>query len=324
VGADQAVELTGYDAALSGAAYYVRREGGYLRLSGSTRLDFIQRQTTNDVTLLSDDRAVTTVLTTSTARILDVWQMVQEDDSVGIITLPGNASSTASFLQGKIFFMDDVAVEDRSEAVAQIELIGPEIGSLLQDFGLPELLSPDQVCPIEIMGVGGRVVGQRANMGGALLLVPSAGAQKVVAALEETGVVLLAPASVDTLRVEAGLPAPGTELTEDYTPLEVGLDYAISDSKGCYTGQEVIARQLTYDKVTRRLVGLRLQAPVSAGAVVSVEGRSVGVVTSYADSPRFGSIALAYVKRPYHEPGVQAAAGESEGVKAVVELLPFG
>jgi folate-binding protein YgfZ len=321
---DQAVERSGYDAALSGAAYYVRRDGGFLRLTGSTRLDFIQRQTTNDVTLLSDGRALTTVLTTPTARILDVWQMVLEDESMGLITLPGRAPSTASFLQGKIFFMDDVSVEDRSGEIARLELVGPEIDSLLRRFGLAEPPSADQVCPIEIAGVGGRVLGQRGFVGSALLLIPSGDVQKGVDALEGAGVVPLSPESLDTLRIEAGLPAPGAELTEDYTPLEAGLDYAISDSKGCYTGQEVIARQLTYNKVTRRLVGLRLRAPVSVGAAVSVEGRSVGAVTSYADSPRFGPIALAYMKQPYHEPGVEAAIGESNGVKAVVEPLPFG
>jgi folate-binding protein YgfZ len=325
VDTNQAVDLPGYEAVLNGAAYYVRQGGGFLRLTGSTRLDFIQRQTTNDVNLLSADRVVTTVLTTPNARMLDVWQMIKEGDAVGIITLPGHDSSTTNFLQNRIFFADEVVVENRSGELAQLELAGPEIGSLLRRFGLAEPPSPDRVAPIVIDGVEGRLLGQRGiGENGALLLVPSGSVAQVAEALESGDASPLAAESYQALRIEAGLPATGAELTDDYTPLEAGLDYAISDSKGCYTGQEIIARQLTYDKVTRHLAGLRLQGPVPAGAAVLAEGRSVGVVTSYVDSPRFGCIGLAYVKRPHHEPGVEVAVGESAGVEAVVEALPFG
>jgi folate-binding protein YgfZ len=323
MGADRAVNLAGYGAVLEGAAYYTRRDGGFLRLTGSTRLDFIQRQTTNDVNLLTDDQVLTTVLTTPNARMLDVWMMVDEGESVGIVTLPGNASSTASFLQSRIFFNDEVAVENHSDDFVQLELAGPQAASLLRRFGLSELPSPDRVCPVEIGGVGGRLLGQRGLEGGALLLVSSSGAQPVAGALEDAGAVSLTAEGYDLLRIESGISAPGAELTEDYTPLEAGLDYAISGSKGCYTGQEVIARQITYDKVTRRLVGLRLQGSVSAGAPVLADGRNVGVVTSSVDSPRFGPIALAYVKRPHYEPAVEVAVGESGGVMGVVAALPF-
>jgi folate-binding protein YgfZ len=321
--ADQALNLAGYDAALKSAAYYARPDGGFLRLVGATRLDFIQRQTTNDVNLLSEDRALTTVLTAPNARMLDVWRMVDEGESVGIVTLPGNASSTASFLQSKIFFNDEVAVENHSDDFAQLEMIGPETAALLHRFGLSEPLSPDRVCPVEIGGVGGRILGQRGLEGGALLLVPSGGTQQVGKALEDAGAAPLAAEGYNLLRIEAGIPAPGAELTEDYTPLEAGLDYAISGTKGCYTGQEVIARQITYDKVTRHLVGLRLQELVFTGASVMAGGRSMGVVTSSVDSPRFGPIALAYVKRPYHEPAVEVAVGEPAGVVGRVAALPF-
>jgi folate-binding protein YgfZ len=320
MGADRAVNLAGYDAVLEGAAYYTRRDGGFLRLTGSTRLDFIQRQTTNDVNLLTDDQVLTTVLTTPNARMLDVWMMVDEGESVGIVTLPGNASSTASFLQSRIFFNDEVAVEDRSDQVAQIELIGPDAGTLVDCFGLSEPLLPERVCPVEIDGVGGRILGFVSR---ALLLAPADGAQKVAAALENAGAAPLTAEAYNLLRIEAGLPTAGAELTEDYTPLEAGLDYAISGTKGCYTGQEVIARQITYDKVTRRLVGLKLRESVFAGAPVMADGRSVGVVTSSVDSPRFGPIALAYVKRPYHEPAVEVAVGEPAGVMGIVAALPF-
>jgi folate-binding protein YgfZ len=102
------------------------------------------------------------------------------------------------------------------------------------------------------------------------------------------------------MRVEAGLPAAGAELSEDYTPLEAGLAAAISSTKGCYTGQEVLARQITYDKVTQHLCGLRLTRRAQPGGRVwAPDGSPVGRVTSAATSPRFGEIALAVVKRPH-------------------------
>src|SRR5690606_39681801 len=116
----------------------------------------------------------------------------------------------------------------------------------------------------------------------------------------DAGAVPLGEEAYDVLRVEAGLPASGTELTEDFTPLETGLAYTVSTSKGCYTGQEVLARQINYDKVSRQLVGLRLKEPAPAGSAVRAEGRPAGTVTSVVLSPEHGWIALAVVRRPHH------------------------
>ncbi|MBI3957498.1 MAG: aminomethyl transferase family protein, partial [Chloroflexi bacterium] len=102
-------------------------------------------------------------------------------------------------------------------------------------------------------------------------------------------------------RIELGRPAPGAELTGEYNPLEAGLAWAVADNKGCYTGQEIIARQITYDKVTKTLVGLRSDAPLPVGAEVTANGRAVGVVTSSGFSPALGGpLALAVVKRPFN------------------------
>jgi len=131
----------------------------------------------------------------------------------------------------------------------------------------------------------------------------------------------LTPEEYHCMRVECGQPAPFSEWTEDYTPLEVGLEWAVSDRKGCYTGQEVLARQVNYDKITRQLVGLTLQAGPPSAAQVQAEGKTIGVVTSSVISPRFGPIALAVLRRPYHAPGTAVLVGEA--IPAVVSVLPF-
>ena len=126
---------------------------------------------------------------------------------------------------------------------------------------------------------------------------------------------------IDARRVELGRPASGAELVEEYNPLEAGLAWACAENKGCYTGQEIIARQITYDKVTKTLVGLRLAGAVAQGSEVTVEGRPVGVVTSVAHSPSLNApIALAIIKRPHNAPGTDAQVGDQA---ATVVALPF-
>jgi folate-binding protein YgfZ len=108
-------------------------------------------------------------------------------------------------------------------------------------------------------------------------------------------------------------------LVEAYTPLEVGLDNYISDSKGCYTGQEIIARQVTYGKVTKHLVGLALSDVIEPGGNLEMDGKSIGTLTSIAQSPRFGVIGLGVVRRPHHE--VRTELRASSGGKRQFRLL---
>jgi tRNA-modifying protein YgfZ len=132
------------------------------------------------------------------------------------------------------------------------------------------------------------------------------------------------PQTYETVRIEAGIPAVGHELSEEFTPLEAGLRAAISGEKGCYTGQEIIARQITYDKVTQNLSGLRLSGPSGPGAAIWADDRPAGVITSYAYSPRVGHIALAILKRPHHQPGLSVTVkNEDHILDAVVTQLPF-
>jgi glycine cleavage system aminomethyltransferase T len=109
-------------------------------------------------------------------------------------------------------------------------------------------------------------------------------------------------------------------------PLEAGLRRFCDDHKGCYTGQEIIARQITYDKVTTHLVGLLPEEPVSPEAAVRADGRPVGWVSSAVHSIGLGRpIALAFVRRPYHAPGTEVAVeAGAEAVAADVCDLPFG
>lgn len=318
-------QLAGYEAARHGAAFRRIPEPGFVIVRGQDPQGFIQRQTTNDVQQLPPGRSQVTVLTSATARILDVWRLIPGPDGIGIITLPGRGTLTARYLQGRIFFMDKVTVTGDSAAWAQIELTGPEAARALAALGLDAPPAPDQIVQASLDDTAVRVMGLDGKLGqGCLLVVPADRAGAVIAALVQGGAVEIGPDAYAVLRVEAGIPGPARELTEDFTPLEVTLDAAVSLSKGCYTGQEVLARQINYDKITRRLAGLRLAAEAPVGAAVAAEGRTVGEVTSVAYSPRLGWLALAVLKRPHYEPGtpvtVRAKSGE---IAATTAVLPF-
>ena len=313
-----------YQAALHDAVFFIPPDAGYLRFSGADRVDFLNRQTTNDVHLLTPERSVTTVLTTATAHMIDVLTLVDQGDVLGAITLAGHAAATAQHFQGKIFFMDKVAVEDASATMLQIDLDGPKAGSLLRKLGVEAAPGQDAVSTTDFAGSELYVIARKGLAGpGFRLLAPAAVAETLQQSLAEAGFVQLTPETYDILRIEAGLPAANAELSEDYNPLEAGLDAAVSESKGCYTGQEIIARQITYDKVTKQLVGLRLEAVVEPGSLIEMEGKKVGTVTSVADSPRFGPIALAYLKRPFDKPGVRATLDDGTPV-TVIALPLFG
>ncbi len=315
-------QQTIYDSARTSAALYRIPDAGYLTIQGEHQNDYIQRQTTNDIRDLTPDRALLTVLTSATARMLDVWRLIREPDGIGAITLPGRGASTTKYLQSRIFFMDRVTVQHRSADFAQFMLVGPAAPEVLRGLGISDPPGPDALLSVSVDGIPIRVLGPHPAVSlGYHLIVPAASAEAFSARL--SGVVALSPELYDLLRIEAGLPASGHELTDDFTPLEANLDAAISDRKGCYTGQEVIARQVNYDKITRRLVGLRLEHPVNLGSAVLVEGRSVGQITSAAESPRWGAVALAVLRRPHHEPGTPVTVAGDSPTAGTVTALPL-
>jgi folate-binding protein YgfZ len=320
------VDLKSYEAALTTAVYYVQPEPGTLRLEGPDRQAFLQRQSSNDLNKLAPGGSLVTVLTSPMARILDVLRLWEETDALTAITLPGQGATTTRFLKSRIFFMDKVSVTDLSAEYAQIDLEGPQAIDYVARLGFERAPGLDEVVSAKREHDTLKAIAQPGFAGtGYRLLVPEQAAKSIESALGEMKVTGITDQTYHLMRVEAGMPAPKAELTEDYTPLETGLEWSVAQGKGCYTGQEVIARQMTYDKVTQHLVGLRLGDSVQPGERIWAEGKPIGMVTSAVYSPRFGDIALAILKRPYHQVGTQVKAGntDSQSVPATVINLPF-
>jgi folate-binding protein YgfZ len=152
--------------------------------------------------------------------------------------------------------------------------------------------------------------------------VAAEGGPDVAAALLEAGATSLEAAALDALRIEEGRAWFGPDVTDENLLHETGQEseYA-SFTKGCYVGQEVVARlEARGGHVSRQLRGLRLTAPAAAGTAVRADGAEVGRITTAAVSPRRGPIAMAYIHRRSFEPGT---AVEVDGAPAVVSALPF-
>lgn len=306
-----------YQALTSSVAVQLRPNFGALRLKDRDRVDFLQRMTTNDIARLQPGQAAVTILTSPMARIDAVFSVLcRRQDDLLLLAPEGQAESLRQRLQSQIFFMDKVTVTDESADLGRLRLLGPAAAELLQSAGLPLPESNDHFLEEDGVTVlrqerydlpGFEIIGPVDEMGALQERLAGAGA-----------VPLAGNDSYEARRIELGRPRPGKELTDTFTPLETDMAWVCAENKGCYTGQEIIARQLTYDKVTRSLVRLRSDLPLSEGASVSVNDRAAGTVTSSAYSPSAGPVALAVLKRPHNVEGIEVAV---EGAAARVEQI---
>jgi len=307
-------------------AFYELNHAGYLQVSGEDRLAFLQRQTTNDIRLLSASRALLSALTSPSARIIDVLYLLQDRESIGLITLPGYAEATARFLKSRIFFMDKVSLSDASDEFSQIDIFGTHVGSALGKLGVNSLPGVEEIWTVEISGREIRLLHLHPAIGlDFRIIARSPDRQDVIDLLRDSDILQADEQEYRLFHIEAGIPYAGAELIEAYTPLETRLESAVSQSKGCYTGQEVLARQVNYDKITQHLSGVRLDTQMGPGRRLWAGEKLAGVITSSAQSPHYGIIALAMLKRPHNLPGTRLEAEDETGNRSPARVvdLPF-
>ena len=309
-----------YHALTTGAALLERPTSGLLILTDADRHDFLHRMTTNQINKLPPGAATVTVLTSPTARILYAFTVLVRPEELWLLPAPEQTTLLERHLRGQIFFMDKVKVRNASESLRRCRLSGPKAEAVLTASGFAVATLADE----HWLEHAGAVILKQTHVEvpGYEIVAPEEQYGALLAQLTAAGATLLADESAyESYRIELGRPVAGHELTEDFNPLEAGLAWTCADNKGCYTGQEIIARQVTYDKITKSLVGLRSAEPLPLGAELRVDGRAVGTVTSATVSARTGTpIALAIVKRPYHEVGTKLTL-DQQSVDVVA--LPF-
>jgi folate-binding protein YgfZ len=210
----------------------------------------------------------------------------------------------------------EVEVEDATEARAILSLIGPAAISVAGAPSPPLHGSAVAVvCGVECVVVG--------TDEGIDLIAAAAEAGRLRDGLLAAGAVEVDAAAAEIVRIEAGRPRYGAEMSSSTMPAEAGIvEAAVSFTKGCYIGQEPVARLHHRGRPNRHLRGLRLDAQAAPGDALRLGEKEVGAVGSFCVSPAHGPIALAIVRREA-EPGAELTVGE-DGVTARVVDLPFG
>lgn len=285
-----------------------RSHWGRLEIRGKDRLRLLHNQTTADLNRAEPGQIVDAVVVTSIARTVDYVTTLVTDETVVLIASPERLDQLLNWFPRFIFFNDDVTVENITEKTAMFSLIGPRSAELLGevvDDGLP---AAGTHAVVTLAGAEVRVAyGSGLSLDGFTLLTPADTAAVVFQALiqegSEFGLEAMGQEAWEQLRVRQGRPAADHEITEDHNPLEAGLWHAISFNKGCYIGQEIIARLDTYDKIKQHLMNVKLSAVAEVGAELYDEDDTViGTLTSVTETGD-GPVGIAYVHRSAAEIG---------------------
>lgn len=299
-------------AARETAALVDRSALGMLKITGQSRLDLINRMSTQAVNGLQSGQGTATVLTTDIGRIIDRLILYAGSDAVYALTGENNSDNIARYLMRFVFFNDDFHLQDVSGETAVFAVYGPQASKKLTLVGFPETDLPlHHWRQAEVGGVTAYLHRTDPIAGdGYFVMAQEADRAALWAHLLAVGLVATDEAAFDFLRIEAGLPRFSREISGDYIPLETGLWDDVSFNKGCYTGQEIIARMESRGRLAKKLVKLKSSAPVAVGAELTADGKNAGSITSAALGPD-GAIGLGYVKTAVLDAGTQLMSGET-------------
>ncbi|HEY9698039.1 MAG TPA: folate-binding protein [Trichocoleus sp.] len=304
------------------ATLYDRSHWGRILVTGDDRLRFLHNQTTNNFQILEPGQGCDTVFVNPTARTIDLVTAYVLEDAVLLLTSPGYAPKLIAWMDQYIFFADKVDLKDITSTTAAFSLMGSESDALLQGIGGGAIMG-ESFATHQMLSLGGVEVRVAAGSGlaipGYTLIVEAEQAALLWKALVEAGATPIGEQAWNQLRILQGRPLPGQELTEDYNPLEAGLWYTISLNKGCYIGQETIARLHTYKGVKQQLWGIKLTQPTAPQSTITVGEERVGILTSYAQTPE-GHFGLAYIRTKAIVPDLKVQVGEAQGT---LVPLPF-
>jgi len=295
-----------------------------IAVAGKDRAVYLQGLLTNDVQALTAGTGCYAAWLTPQGRMITDVHVLESGDMI-LLDVPVELVDSILQRLDQFLFGEDVQLASLAGALRAVWIHGPAAGHMLSTAiaGTPPLddWSDYQHGRFEFTGVP--VVVARINqlgVPGFCAYIDPGYADALVAALIGAGARQVSQAAIDAARIQAGYPVFGTDMTEDTIPLEAGIESrAISFTKGCYVGQEIVIRVLHRGggRVARRLVGLRMDGAVPhRGAHIFAGDRDIGFITSAAVSPLRGAIALGYVHRDFTAPGTEVAVAAADGTQA--------
>ncbi len=287
-----------YDKVRNGTVGYRREGRGLFAVSGSESLRFLDGLITNDVKTLEDGASMLAAFPNAQGRLLAAVSFAKRGDRFFIET----ESATRERLWQNLYrftFAGDFILEDLSDAHSNFEIFG-------DSERLKAAAGSDAFVFERPYGAG--------------FFIPSGSAAGFEAVLNDA--VEIDDETFETLRIESGVPLYGKDMDETTVVPELGIDGMISYKKGCYIGQEIIARIHFRGHIAKRLSGLSLSHELASGSELkTAEDKNAGLITSVCFSPKLDKhIALGFVRYDFLEPGTKLFAGEAE---CVVATLPF-
>ncbi|HXZ85171.1 MAG TPA: glycine cleavage T C-terminal barrel domain-containing protein [Myxococcota bacterium] len=286
---------------------------GLVRATGADRVRFLNGMLTADVAKLAAGETAPALQLDRKGHVLAELVVLADPDAVLLDVAPGCEGELVKSLE-KHVIADDVAFASLSEGVRQLAVEGPDARAAVRAAGgaTPE---PGRFARADFAGAPVLWLGEGAlTREGLRAIAPRAVADELAARL---ALPALGEAEAEVLRIDAAIPALGRDVTARNFPQEARLERAVSFKKGCYVGQEIVARIASRGAVHRVLVKLRTDALVPSGAEVSLGDAVIGQVTSSAESLATGAIALAYLKVEHAAPGqrvmVSGVPGEVAG-----------
>jgi len=314
------------------AGWFALPDRGLIRVRGADRVRWANGMVSNDVARLAPGPARSgchALLLTAQGRIVADLHVLAREDELWFELARSALPAVLKRLE-RYVIADDVALSDASDGWRRFALEGPRAPELLARAAGAEIaIAPD--CGAELQIAGATAIACAWGSSGEAayqIFAPSEASDAIARAFEAAGGAALEPGDAETLevlRIEAGTPAQGAELGEEVLPAEAGLlGRAVSLTKGCYTGQEIVARMESRGSASHRLVGLRFASADAElpprGAPIFAADRPVGSITSACHSALAGAIALGYVRRAHADPGGEVAVASA---RAEIAALPF-
>lgn len=319
-----------FDDACTDVVLVDRTSAGRILAEGTDALDLLHRMSTNALVAAKPWEVVNTVFTTDKGRIIDYVHVLVQPSSLLLLTSPGSEATVARWIE-KFTIMEDVRLSVRTPSTIMVTLLGPKAPGIAE--GILGLSLPPGTFITKKLPFGTAAFCHRRDFGTTFIdiIADASDGEHLIPFLFHTssGLRRMNRAAYETFRISRGIPALGHELSESFNPYEAGLLHAISFTKGCYIGQEVIARLDTYQKVQRTTMGLEYAGslpPLSQGDTILAGHSEVGIVTSCGDAIIRGNrFAIGILKKSavQADDHVSIVSGAAE-IPANVRSFPLG